>query len=151
MSNITEEEGRELIIEYIRYVFEEVKTEGWKTRRNEFLIQRDRYVEEEADTTLDDMTFDKAMEKYGDMDEVISLFLYPILENPQWVEAWIHQLRPDLDQRHRGFCYYWSGWTRLNNFLYKRPDVLVPGQMFYVREINYDDVKEVLGFGFYLK
>ena len=149
MSNITEEEGRELIIEYIRYVFEEVKTEGWKTRRNEFLIQRDRYVEEEADTTLDDMTFDKAMEKYGDMDEVISLFLYPILENPQWVEAWIHQLRPDLDQR--GFCYYWSGWTRLNNFLYKRPDVLVPGQMFYVREINYDDVKEVLGFGFYLK
>jgi len=151
MINITEEESCELIIKFIQYVFEEVQTEGWKERRNEFLIQQDRYVEEEFDINLDDMTFDKAMEKYGDMDLVISRFLYQVLSNPQWVETWIHHLRPDLDQRHRGFCYYWSAWGKLNDFLYKRPDDFVPGQMFYAREIDYDSVKDILGLGFQLK
>ena len=152
MFNVSEEETCELIVEFVRHVFEEVKTEGWKTRRDEFITQQDHYVDDRQDDQIpDDMTFDKAMEKHGDTDKIISAFLYPILLNPQWVEAWTHHLRPDLDQRRKGFCCYWSMWGRLNDFLYEKPDCVVPGQIFYVREINYDKVKEVLGLDFDLK
>jgi hypothetical protein len=153
MSNITEEEKNELLIGFIRHVFDEIQTEGWKTRRNEFLIQQDSYVEEEEneDAVPDDMTFNKAMEKYGNVDESISMFLFQVLSNPQWIEAWVHQLRPELGRIPTAFCRYWSFWNELNEFLYESSPKLVPGQLYYLREFDIDKVKEILGLDFELK
>ena len=151
MSNITEEEKNELIVGFIRHVFDEVQTEGWKTRRNEFLTQQESYVEDDdEDQSPDDMTFDKAMEIYGNTDETIEMFLYPVISNPQWIEAWIQQMRPDLDRRPISFCRYWSFWNELNEFLYESSINIVSEQMF-LREINYDKVKEIVGLDFDFK
>ena len=153
MSNITEEEKNELLIGFIRHVFDEIQTEGWKTRRNEFLIQQDSYVEEEEneDAVPDDMTFNKAMDKYGNIDDSIEMFLFQVLSNPQWIEAWVHQLRPELDRTPTSFCRYWSFWNELNEFLYESSPKLVPGQLYYLREFDIDKVKEILGLDFELK
>jgi hypothetical protein len=153
---VNEEEKQELIIGFIRHVFEEVQTEGWKTRRDEFLIEQDLYLQSEEDPSRDipdDMTFDKMIvERKGDVDEVISNYLYPILSSYEWIESWIYQLRPDMDQRDRGICY-WNMWDDLHNFMYKISSKWDEKQktIEFFKMINYDDVKEVLDLNVCLK
>jgi hypothetical protein len=140
MSIITEEEKREIIIEYVRHVFEEVQTEGWKKRRNEFLFQY-RFHTMHDFQLVDGITFDEAMMEYkGDLDEVFTYYLYPIISNPDWIEAWFYKMRPELDEREGGEReekYYWDGWDALYEFMYTNT--------------AYDDMKEILGLDIELK
>jgi hypothetical protein len=142
---ISEEEKQELIIKFTQHVFEEVQTEGWKTRRNELQVQCGYWGVQ--DDFTDDMTFDKIMERNNyNLDEVISKFLCKVIGNlgTIWFKAWLSQLRPDLDIIQRPmFWEYWA-WNSLNKFLYieKRRDIEI---------VNYELVKEVLGLNFDLK
>ena len=152
---ITEKEKRELIVGFIQHVFEEVQTEGWKTRRDEFLIQQGVYLQSEDPSRdiPDNMTFDKVMvERNGDVDEVLEFYLYPILSSYEWSESWIYQLRSELDQRGRGVCY-WNVWEYLHDFLYKSTCVWdeKQRQMMFSKMILVDDVKEILDLNVCLK
>jgi hypothetical protein len=149
MSNITEEEGRELIIEYIRYVFEEVKTEGWKTRREKFVGVGDFWENDDDDDYTDEMTFDNMMDTYeNDLNTVISIFLCDIIGNLErvWFKAWLSQKRPELDIK--GDPKYWDYWTwcSLNDFIYVEKSWRVRRE-----KVNFEKFKEVLGLDFDLK
>ena len=124
MSNIK----RETIFEFIRYVYEEVQDEGWKTRKDELLARYGLQVNEtetlkdfleqhqlhmECEVKLDDMTFGRAMERYGIMDEVISSYLYPVLSSFEWMKAWMKEFKPELDEGKHLMM-----WDALCNFMY---------------------------------
>jgi hypothetical protein len=151
MSNITEEEVRNIIVGFIKHVFEEVQTEGWKTRRNEFLIQYELESEIEVQEVADEFTFNRAMEHYGgDVDEVILEYLYPILTSFGWIEAWMYHLRDDLGGRIRGLCY-WNIWDDLDEILYTMKPIWIDNQFIFQKKKNLSDVKEILELDFDLK
>ena len=144
MSNITEEEARSMIVEFVQHVFEEVQVEGWKARRNELLIRQNLEGTDEGEMPDDITTFDKAMEHYGgDMDEVLSFYLYPILSSSGWVESWIYQNQPELDERARGVCY-WNMWEDLYDFMYTMTLIRVDNQLVFQKKKNLEVMKEVL-------
>jgi len=131
VSSITEERKREIIVEFIQYVFGEVQTEGWKTRRAELFP--DLYEWRSEHEITDDMTFGRATADYGgDVDEVIHHYFNTILSNPNWLEEWVYYAHPELDQREEG--EYWNGWDMLYELMC---------------QVNF--VKEILGLDFELK
>ena len=137
MSRITEEEKREIVIGFVQHVFEEIQVEGWKERRDVLLAQYKLQMEGDFEYT-DKKTFNNALEDYkGNLDDVFTYYLYPILSNPDWVEAWFYKMRPDLDEREEGE-YYWDAWDALYDFM-------------YMDDIAYDNMKDVLGLNFDLK
>ena len=140
MFKISEEENCELITGFIRYVFEELRTEGWKSRRDEFLTLGGFGCEN--DFFRDEMTFDKMMEKkLYNLDEVISCFLCRIITNldATWFLAWIYQFRPDLDIKEERVD--WSSWARksLCKFMYLE-------KSWHTEKVNYELMREILGF-----
>jgi len=149
MSNITEEEKQELVIGFIRHVYEEVQTEGWKTRRNEYLQVAGFHFED--DFFRDDMTFQKKMERKNyNLDEVISSFLCRVINNINsvWFLAWISELRPDLNikEAREQWNDQWDrwAWKTLNEFLYIE-------KSWHTEIVNYELVKDVLGLNIDLK
>ena len=140
MSNINEEKYG-LIVGFIQHVFDEVQTEGWRTRRNEFMLKYNSYFKNEEHPRMDNMTFNKASDMYEDIDETISSFLFPILSNPHWLEAWILYVRPDLED------YVDDGdlWDVFDEILYKPQDGEPGAYKYYMRSFNYDKIKEILG------
>jgi hypothetical protein len=138
---------RETINGFIRYVYEEVQTEGWNTRKDENIVRQELCVERDvereflvqhglkADCDQEDMTFGKAMERYGVVDEVISEYLYPVLTNHNWMKAWMIQFKPELDKGQ-----YLMMWDALCNFMYG-----------WKITSRIDEVKEMLGLVFELK
>ena len=144
MSNITEEEKIELVIGFIRHVFEEVQTEGWKTRRDEYLHVAGFHYE---DLFRDDMTFQKMMERnHYNLDEVISTFLCRVISNIHsiWFQAWISELRPDLNIKEERQQWDKWAWKTLNKFLYIE-------KSWHTEIVNCELVKEVLGLNIDLK
>ena len=143
MSNITKEEKTELFIGFIRYVFDEIQTEGWMTRKHELLFKYNFYFmkNEECLKQMDIMTFDKAMEKYGNMDDVISKFLCQVHCN-YWLEAWILELHPELEYYVDDYAEDGELWDDFDKFLYKPSDGVSSA---YMKGIDYDKIKEILG------
>ena len=149
MLNITEEDTQKLVVEFIQYVFEEVQTEGWKSRRDEFIALGDFWENDDDDDYIDDMTFDKMMETYDyKLNVVISTFLCDVISNLErvWFKAWLSHKRPELDIKEDAkYWEYWT-WCSLNDFIY------VEKSWRWRREkVNFDKFKEVLGLGFELK
>ena len=127
MSNITEQE---IVKGFIQYVFEELQTEGWKTRRDDMIANCDfRSVTDFEFDFPDDLTISKMLNSGDDLDEVIMSFLFPILTNQDWMKAWLIRYQPDLDEER-----HWSMWDALYTFMYN-----------WQVTTRIDDVKEILG------
>ena len=142
---LTGEETQELVIGFIRHVFEEVQTEGWKTRRDK--LQVDCGYWRSHDNFTDDMTFDKMLEKEdNDLDGVILSFLCKIINDlgTIWFQSWVSQARPDLDIKQRPLYWESWGWNSLNDFIYLE-------KIWHKKKVNYEQMREVLGLDFDLK
>jgi len=116
MNFISEEEQQELIYGFIRFAYEEMQTDGWISRRNEFRLRHHM-----TDTDIDGeiiLSFPETMNKIynGDLNMTLERFFCHEISSFGWFDAYCFHQRPDLDTRDKGqYFYYW----KFNQILYK--------------------------------